>query len=637
MFGWLDNDGTVLNREEKDDSGEEEYDIGNANTEPEDAKQEPDSEDDTEEDATKQDTESQQLDIDTADTTNPHDEDAKQVSDVHGLSVVEPSQWQPIARQQRRLLIDDNAIPPTQLYTPSSDFFDCTPANPIAAADPIAALALHINVGQRPRRHSRIEEEDDEEDDEDEAAKDDNEEDHTDDRPVVRTMQQLPEAATTPPTATPSAPTASSDAAWYHVRSVRVAPSPSLRSVRPAASPDWRPLGVTSIARGQASTSTPKKAVDAISRDWDDDDDDVTLVGWSGVRGVEDWKAAKDAKEPPPITQKAVTKAQSRRAVEERKNAWDDDIWATPPPSPKKKRRRKQKRSRQSLETAVEDLRLTESSEDEKDERNDRGKEEKREREEVKEGARRVTRSTSSMSTMDAVVSDSDVLMRLNAHIVLDRTHCQWRMQYSYVATHWTFATGRFEELSQFCWKWTDEERERCADDGIATLGDLCDRHARVLLGVYVAPSREEGGGMGLFTSWKRQKGDVICEYKGNIQLQRPHNDGDMALRQLGRHVIVLPSPHPLPASADGAWVIDAARTTDGFARFCNDSSLGLPEMRHRCNCIFRAGDDCVPPQDATRVFLEANKNITEHTELSVYYGGKSYWTDRMRKSESAA
>jgi hypothetical protein len=90
--------------------------------------------------------------------------------------------------------------------------------------------------------------------------------------------------------------------------------------------------------------------------------------------------------------------------------------------------------------------------------------------------------------------------------------------------------------------------------------------------------------------------------------------------------------PAKVPREPGTRWVIDATRSTDGFARYCNDFSLGLHSRRRLCTCVFRRGVDCIPEQDKFWVFLEANTAIDAGTELSVSYG-TTYWTEEMRES----
>ena len=174
-------------------------------------------------------------------------------------------------------------------------------------------------------------------------------------------------------------------------------------------------------------------------------------------------------------------------------------------------------------------------------------------------------------------------------------------------------------------------EQAQCdsSAEGFAVYGDVCEKHARALLGVYVDKSTAEGGGMGLFTAWPREPGEVICEYTGDVRL---HKDIESSV-DAGKYAIELPVQPYQHHSTDSRYVIDAVRTTDGFARYANDLSLGEEDEKRMCNCEFRAGDDLRPPQNENRVFLTAVTAVVADSELSAPYGSE-YWTDDLRESD---
>ena len=212
----------------------------------------------------------------------------------------------------------------------------------------------------------------------------------------------------------------------------------------------------------------------------------------------------------------------------------------------------------------------------------------------------------------------------------LDRTYCLWK-DYSLLLTA---NLAMHSMLAEFV-EMPDHEQERCTPPGLPVYGDLCTQHASCLLGLEVRPSTQRRGGMGLWTVWDRRKKEVICLYKGNLRVV---SDGEsMAGPHRGKYAIDMPQDvveaDPKAALDLKNLVIDATRTTDGFARYINDFSLGQPSRQHVHNCLFRPGEDCTPPLDKHMVFVEAKCKIRANTELSVSYGD-NYWTNAMRRSE---
>ena len=254
----------------------------------------------------------------------------------------------------------------------------------------------------------------------------------------------------------------------------------------------------------------------------------------------------------------------------------------------------------------------------------------------MQHAARELANTTSDMTSMD-----------------LHRIRCQW------FALSCTIRYTQQENFNDnqdhidFFTVQTDGQRAECDNHGIAAYGDLCERHSRVLLGVYVDRSLEQCGGMGLFTSWARQKDDIICEYKGAIRRHVDRNDqGEQAkeLRRNSKYAIDLPEPLTAEAvlgcSASGnessrartaatahPFVLDASRTTDGFARYINDSSLGLGSPKSSgTNCELTKGLEL--GQHVWQLFITATRPIAAGDELSVWYG-KPYWMD-LRGSATA-
>ena len=206
-------------------------------------------------------------------------------------------------------------------------------------------------------------------------------------------------------------------------------------------------------------------------------------------------------------------------------------------------------------------------------------------------------------------------------------SHCQWKMWSRYLA----FNDTRPENaaFSLFGLTHADQQAQCDNEDGLAQHGDLCKRHAKSLLGVYVEQSTAPGGGLGLFTSWARVFGERICEYTGVLRLQA---DTDANERATGAHtgmyaISLGRQPTSLGYEEGCHFVLDASRSTDGFARYANDFSKGQLKDVSQCNCVFRAGDDLIRDrQDWTRMYLESAAQISPGSELSVFYG-VPYWS----------
>ena len=216
----------------------------------------------------------------------------------------------------------------------------------------------------------------------------------------------------------------------------------------------------------------------------------------------------------------------------------------------------------------------------------------------------------------------------------LDRVPCQW-LEYSSIISCKTRPAQYNKVQRDFFVVEEHEGRARCSDGhGTCTYGDLCRRHARYLLGVEVKRSLEPHGGMGLHATWNFPRGAVICEYKGVIRLQRDDDDDEVAE---GKYAIDLPQPLPKRAGRPPPgtrFVIDAPRSTDCFARYLNDRTLGLPIGKsqkgankdgHKTpnNCEFAKGLDL--GLGTYRVYVCATRDIEAGEELTASYG-RGYW-----------
>ena len=208
----------------------------------------------------------------------------------------------------------------------------------------------------------------------------------------------------------------------------------------------------------------------------------------------------------------------------------------------------------------------------------------------------------------------------------LDRTYCQWEHYHAYLFM--MDASWEHEELKPF-FAMDRTRQARCQPSGLPVYGDLCDRHARKLLGLVVRPSDRQHAGLGLFTVWLRRKGELICEYKGNVRLES--NTRATSGLHHGKYAIDLPHQPSWHTDPTTRFVIDATRTTDGHARYINDFSLGRPEQNERNNCLFRRGSERTPQENKYKIYIEARTDIAADTELSASYGNE-YWTDSMRR-----
>jgi hypothetical protein len=156
---------------------------------------------------------------------------------------------------------------------------------------------------------------------------------------------------------------------------------------------------------------------------------------------------------------------------------------------------------------------------------------------------------------------------------------------------------------------YTNDELPPCPDR--AVLGDLCEYHARAVLGVEVRDSLISGAGRGLFTTKDRVIGDWICEFRGRLEKSQPPNE---------------PSNYTL--ETDGGKVLIPSKDTDGFGRFVND----LRDEK-RNNCVFISdktyGKVWADPEyegSDDKMYVVANKVIHAGQELTVSYGISYKW-----------
>lgn len=135
--------------------------------------------------------------------------------------------------------------------------------------------------------------------------------------------------------------------------------------------------------------------------------------------------------------------------------------------------------------------------------------------------------------------------------------------------------------------------------------GFLCAQHARLELGVKVGLSSIAGAGEGLFAAGRDfHKGDVICEHLGTHMTKAAfQSNPSMFGVQLYR------------------GVLDARRTSDGFARYANAANTARQanaQLLTERKLIGRRGL-------GSRVFLQATKPIHDGEEILVKYGS-GYW-----------
>lgn len=111
------------------------------------------------------------------------------------------------------------------------------------------------------------------------------------------------------------------------------------------------------------------------------------------------------------------------------------------------------------------------------------------------------------------------------------------------------------------------------------------------------------GSGKGLFTKKFIPKGSRIIEYKGRITTWKEvkHNDG------ANGYIYYVTRNH----------VIDSHTYKNALARYANDA-CGMKKIRGISN-------NAIYIQEKLRVYIEATKDISAHSEILVAYG-KEYW-----------
>ena len=241
----------------------------------------------------------------------------------------------------------------------------------------------------------------------------------------------------------------------------------------------------------------------------------------------------------------------------------------------------------------------------------------------------------------------------------LSRIACQWDVYHCIIAGSLIDSPISYDTMlsRQRFFALSHTEQADCAHGGIVVYGDLCAIHSRSVAGVFVHRSGELCGGLGLWTSWARVRREIICEYKGAIRLQTD-GDGSETVEGEMRCKYAIDLPGDLPSGStppvNSHFVIDAARSTDGFARYINDRTMGEAEDGKKkrkqkrktarkkrknespappslTNCEFTQGLDIQMREH--RVYVTATRDIKAGEELSVQYGSE-YWTD-LRESDN--
>lgn len=122
-----------------------------------------------------------------------------------------------------------------------------------------------------------------------------------------------------------------------------------------------------------------------------------------------------------------------------------------------------------------------------------------------------------------------------------------------------------------------------------------------------VKKSRIKGAGLGLFTTSRIRKGDVIVEYKGvkstwNKAMAKYGNDVKAA-----RYIFHITDKN----------TVDAQFTPDALARYANDAEAPIGKPRFRNNAHYEV--------IKSKPYIVAAKNIGPGSEIFVDYSG-DYW-----------
>jgi uncharacterized protein len=113
--------------------------------------------------------------------------------------------------------------------------------------------------------------------------------------------------------------------------------------------------------------------------------------------------------------------------------------------------------------------------------------------------------------------------------------------------------------------------------------------------------------GKGLFTTHDIKKGDLVCEYEGEmITWAEATRRNTLDVKKGGYFYFI-----------NDKKVIDAFATKNTFGRYANDAA-GLSRVEgFRNNCVYL--------EKGSRVFIKATRNIPAGSEIFVSYG-KAYW-----------
>jgi len=130
----------------------------------------------------------------------------------------------------------------------------------------------------------------------------------------------------------------------------------------------------------------------------------------------------------------------------------------------------------------------------------------------------------------------------------------------------------------------------------------FCARHTRQILGVSVKKSQIPGAGLGLYAEREFLKGEKIVEYTGEL-LSHDEFDERYGHESLGAYGITL----------NDSWVIDAAKTSAGVARYaCDYHGSG-----RRPNAEYESNDH--------EIWIVAKRTIQPGEEIFTDYGAEMH------------
>ncbi|MFN5324319.1 MAG: SET domain-containing protein [Bacteroidota bacterium] len=122
-----------------------------------------------------------------------------------------------------------------------------------------------------------------------------------------------------------------------------------------------------------------------------------------------------------------------------------------------------------------------------------------------------------------------------------------------------------------------------------------------------VKKSSLPNSGKGLFTTHDIKKGQIVCEYEGElITWAEATRRNDIDVKKGGYFYFI-----------NDKKVIDAFAAKNTFGRFANDAA-GLSRVKgFRNNSVYL--------EKGSRVFIKATRNIPAGSEIFVSYG-RAYW-----------